>query len=64
MKVQSKREIEVVLTLNETEAKWLVGLMQNPLVSQNMPAQESATNAEMRRQYFEALNSGLTMGLG
>lgn len=64
MKVQSTRIIEVNLTLTEEEAKWLKTLMQNPLVAQNFPGQEVPQDAEMRLRYWDALNSGLTMGIG
>ena len=52
---QVKYEVEtkVILTLNEREARWLRGVLQNPVSDA-----ESVDDVEMRVSLFESLNPG------
>jgi hypothetical protein len=44
---------QVTLVLDADEAKWLNGIMQNPLHGQN-PIDEDDKDAEMRLKFFTA----------
>ena len=44
----------LILELNEEEAKWLAGNLQNPLHSFR-PEEESAEDREMRLRFFHAV---------
>ncbi len=44
-----------LLHLTEDQAKWLKGIMQNPLHSDD-PMDESPLDAEMRVAFFNSLN--------
>lgn len=46
--------MEITLTLTEKEARWLKGMVQNPLC---YPDEESPENAKMRSSLFHALPS-------
>lgn len=48
-----EKHITVTLTLEEEEALWLKGLVQNPIGC--TPDQEPKDQAEMRRRFWEAL---------
>lgn len=49
----------VTLTLAEDEVKWLMGRMQNSFDDPDYP--ETLADAEMRKQFFEVLNSSLNV---
>ena len=52
MKATQKREVTIHLELTEAEAVWLKAYMQNGFMEP-----EPDDVAEMRRNFFEALNS-------
>lgn len=49
------------LTLQEEEAEWLRGVMQNPLYGQT-PEEESEEDNRMRRAFFDAVKSAIRIG--
>ena len=49
-----KIEVRYVLILDEDEAKWLRGLVQNPIYVEN-PEDESDMDTEMRHRFWLAL---------
>lgn len=51
MKAETKKEIVVVVTLTESEARLLRDMMQNPLMEGNEPSEY----ADFRKQLFYAL---------
>jgi len=55
--MESKTEIQKIITLilNESEANWLKGHMQNPLNDEH-PDNEPIEDQEMRRIFWDALN--------
>jgi hypothetical protein len=53
MQNTTKQSVEVTLVLDEKEADWLHGVMQNPLHGQS-PDDESPEDAEMRIKFFLA----------
>ena len=55
MKVTSAKEITVTLELNYKEAHWLRGVMQNYIGAEK----EEREDADMRRMFFDAINSEL-----
>lgn len=58
MKSQIKREIEILLTLNEKEARMLRAMMQNPLNGQH-PRDEPKEEFDIRVGVFETLKVAL-----
>lgn len=44
---------KLTLVLNQKEAEWLHGVMQNPLHNQH-PADEAILDAMMRKKFFDA----------
>ena len=48
MKSHIDKTVKVTLLLDEAEAKWLKGVMQNPLQHIECPAAEPETDKEMR----------------
>ena len=48
------QKIEYTLILNEDEAKWLKGLMQNPIFDET-PEEEPKEEAKMRKSIWDAL---------
>ena len=53
MEVIHRQTTTVTLVLNEKEAQWLNGVMQNPLRDQT-PLTESEEDSSMRIKFFEA----------
>ena len=53
MEVNHRQTTTVTLVLNEKEAQWLNGVMQNPLWDQT-PLTESKEDSSMRIKFFEA----------
>lgn len=53
MEVNHRQTTTVTLVLNEKEAQWLNGVMQNPLRDQT-PLTESEEDSSMRIKFFEA----------
>lgn len=54
MKATSKFKPVVVLELTVEEARWLKGVMQNPLWGDS-PEEESIEDNNMRRKFFDAI---------
>ena len=52
MKVSTS--VEVTLVLTAEEAKWLNGIMQNPLSDNYDPEYENLVDKQMRKAFFEA----------
>jgi len=61
--MQTKRYVEktYVLELNEEEASWLRGLMQNP-IHVNALDEEEDEDREMRRKFFDAVEDAGRLG--
>jgi len=55
VKVTSAKEIIITLELNCFEACWLKSTLQNPLNFED----ETPEDADMRRMFFDAINSEL-----
>lgn len=53
MEVNHRQTTTITLVLNEKEAHWLNGVMQNPLRDQT-PLTESKEDSSMRIKFFEA----------
>ena len=53
--MESKIEKAATIYLNEEEALWLKGLMQNPLFAYESPDEEPESEREMRSRFFDAL---------
>ena len=53
MKAETKKEVTVILEMNEKEAKWLKALMQNPLTPH-----ENVVEGDMREKFWRALGGG------
>lgn len=58
IKVETKKEIVVALTLSEENARWLMATMQNPLHGKDLD-EESAQDSQKRHGLFMALRKGL-----
>lgn len=56
MEIKTSSKIQVVLTLSEEEAKWLKGIMQNPLYG-DCPSDEDPIDAKYRKMYWEVLKT-------
>lgn len=56
MKSQRKIAITYILELNEEEASWLRGIVQNPLFDYEDLEEEPLRDKEMRLKIFDALN--------
>jgi hypothetical protein len=54
MQTNTKITQTITLVLNEREAEWLKGLMQNPIGGMD-PQDEPEDDREMRRIFWEAL---------
>ena len=54
MDVETQKVTEVALKLNEEEARWLKGIMQNPFYGQT-PLDETAQDSKMRGIFWTAL---------
>ena len=52
--MKTKVEKQIVLTLNEEEARWLKGILQNPLWVDS-PDEEDPYDRAMRGKYWDAL---------
>ena len=52
--MESKTTKYLELTLSETEAKWLKGIMQNPLFVENLD-DESSIDTEMRYRFWKTV---------
>lgn len=53
--MKSSYKNTIIIELNETEAKWLSNVIQNPLYGET-PDEERPQNKEMRRLLWDALN--------
>jgi len=58
MKVRIRKQLTIVLTLNEEEARWLKAAVQNPFHGKNLE-EESSTDSGMRKDLWNALHKGL-----
>lgn len=54
--MESRTEAKYVLTMNEEEARWLMGLVQNSPVE---PDLEDTYNRDMRESFFKAIQKEL-----
>lgn len=54
MKISSTKNIKIFLELDESEAKWLKEVMQNPLHGQS-PEQEDEDDSMLRMRFFKIL---------
>lgn len=54
MEVVTKKEITIIIELTEFEARWLKGVMQNPITSGD-PDNEYIQDSEMRRKFWDVL---------
>lgn len=59
MKVSTSTQVTVTLVLTAEEAKWLNGLMQNPLSDNCDPDREDPYDREMRKAFFEATSNAV-----
>ncbi len=55
MESEIEKTTVVTLKLNEDEALWLRGLVQNPILAYEDPADEPEEETDMRGRFFEAL---------
>jgi len=55
MEAMIKKEIVINLALNEEEAIWLKGMVQNPLSNDPDLVNEDPKNAKMRKRFWDAL---------
>lgn len=55
MIVKKQVEIEVTIIMNEIEAQWLKGIMQNPL-NNVAPEKENERDREMRHVFWNVLD--------
>lgn len=53
MQTDVKHTIEITLVMNAEEARWLNGVMQNPLNGQH-PTLEDPEDRHMRKKFFNA----------
>ncbi len=58
MKADATKTIEVNLTLDGTEARWLMSVMQNPLHGLSM-TQEHENDRGMREKFFKGLKTAI-----
>jgi hypothetical protein len=56
MKIKNQTTMKITLKLEEHEALWLKGIMQNPLHGEN-PEEESRKDKKMRTLFWNALKS-------
>lgn len=56
-KLESKRKVEVKLTLSEDEAKWLHDFIQNPRTEDD----EEPKEARFRKELYNALHKELRL---
>ena len=55
MQIKTTQKIEITITMNEFEARWLKGIMQNPFYGQN-PSDEQETDKKNREMFWHTLN--------
>jgi hypothetical protein len=58
MQIDVKHTVAVNIALTESEARWLQGVMQNPLHGQP-PEREAVSDRRMRALFWEALTGAL-----
>lgn len=56
MKSQEKKEVQIILRLNQFEARWLKKLMQNPFNETGDPSIEAPQDAEMREMFWKEIS--------
>ena len=54
MESKSTKSIEVTIIMDEIEARWLMGIMQNPIYGQQ-PDDENQTDRTMRKIFWDVL---------
>ena len=54
VRITTKRVIALILT--EAEAKWLKGVLQNPLNGSHDPTDEDIKDKDMRHEIFRSLD--------
>ena len=60
MEAIKMEQIEIVLRMTEKEAKWLKGIMQNPISHQQSMDEEQEKDNIMRRRFWDVLaNAGI-----
>jgi hypothetical protein len=60
MKAIKKNKVTVHLIMNQVEADWLVGIMQNPIVHACESEDEDDLDAKMRKSFWKKLRPLLT----
>lgn len=55
MEVSTKTKI--TLTVNEDEAEWLKGVLQNPMTENGDPSLEHEEDKEYRKLWWDAVNT-------
>lgn len=55
MEAKVKTDVSVVLTLTECEARWLRGMMQNPI--NTTYEEENQFDSDMRKLFFDELTN-------
>ena len=50
-------KVRILLSIEAEEARWLKGIMQNPLHGVTDPDKEDEYDKRMRRKYFEILDA-------
>ena len=56
MKVKKRREIEITIIMDEIEAKWLKGIMQNPFHLIDIE-DENRQDRKMRKMFWDILDA-------
>ena len=59
MNIEQIKTVEVKLTMSETEARWLMLIMQNPFNLDGDPSQESEEEHTLRAGFFTGLKAAL-----
>lgn len=55
MIAKKREEIEITIIMDETEAQWLKGIMQNP-INNVIPEKERDQDREMREMFWNVLD--------
>jgi hypothetical protein len=56
LKVKKRREIGITIIMDESEAKWLKGIMQNPLYLISTEDKDKQ-DKKMRKMFWDILNA-------
>jgi hypothetical protein len=55
MEAKVRRDIEVTIIMTEDEARWLMQIVQNPLLNDPDPDTEPPIDRKMRRLFWDVL---------